>query len=796
MEICVEDYISRIPGLFAYIGTEGTDSGVLHHSYDNIDGCYGKVPASVMIPYGCQMFFYDKTDFDENAVYVDVLSVPEVTGNEGYEHLRRFEYYKTSGDEVYSYYRKKNMLSAGRPVEYSTLMYLYYKYRDSKTVPVAFVNFVEYAIGKVKVERPSQISDMSIYDLVPDYIYLSQVRKLYTEYLTLSKSCSGGCEGLSKKSHDVCCACERYKRMGGDFFLMYLKSLLETSDERSEEMYNNSLSIGSGGYIPAIGVSLSISASVRDLGYSSSYVNELSLGIPVYDGDLVTYNGETYICCLTGTHVLRYYNDSGYYGQWLREQYGNVEIKGRFFRYDGSGFVELQNPVPGVNYMDSTSGYFNAETMMMEFDKAHFVLLRDYVTHVDMVNGYTPEQLSSDGFYFDGNKDGHSYLYGDFIANNSGELPQCEWTYSCFGEGDNPPVSIEQEMSAVSFDIDPLQVQSVTGDMVEFPEYVKYFDTVDNVMKYYWKSRTVLNSLADFDRYKISGYSDSKLKSLRRFVNYLNEAGFSEVPDFQSDWLYFYKSGYVTNIQVERDGVGNILRTTNDPRPQPTTPAPIDRYLVAYGDVITSITYNQDERTITFEYVLGAHLVAGLSNTTQNEDGDTIYIYTDFAYDEESDEGVKYMETYMYGEDGEIANLISNGDFENFTRLSTFSNSYQDQSDPSVTHDYYYQKMSFGMSSNLGTTDVSIVGGDVTYSYISSGFETYVPNGVDMLDAPVFKRDEFVGVSYEPLVDGDIRIDRGNGASVERHLKLGDVYTVVAMEEYANGGFFNIRKDE
>jgi hypothetical protein len=248
----------------------------------------------------------------------------------------------------------------------------------------------------------------------------------------------------------------------------------------------------------------------------------------------------------------------------------------------------------------------------------------------------------------------------------------------------------------------------------------------------------------------------------------------------------------VSNISLERDDMGNILRTTDMSVP---TIGSVDKYLVAHGDVITGIERDVVDKTVTFTYVLGCHLKAKLiSNSDGN--GNEVYSYSNFQYDDESTDGVTYTETYGYNEGSDLDNislLSDDNDFSNYVTLSSYQ-SFLASTNPDHSN-CYYKKFPFITSANTTTTIVPIMGTDISYSYQVSGFETKVPNSLDMLNAPVFKKDEFVGVSYEPDVNGDIRIDRGNAASRERHLKLGDVMTVDAMENYSNGGFFNIRND-
>lgn len=71
-----------------------------------------------------------------------------------------------------------------------------------------------------------------------------------------------------------------------------------------------------------------------------------------------------------------------------------------------------------------------------------------------------------------------------------------------------------------------------------------------------------------------------------------------------------------------------------------------------------------------------------------------------------------------------------------------------------------------------------------TYSSVD-GMDEY--NGLDVY--PTFQENYNIGVSSIPTVDSDINIDRGNNAAFEKHLKIGEVKSLEALENYTNGYF-------
>ena len=60
-------------------------------------------------------------------------------------------------------------------------------------------------------------------------------------------------------------------------------------------------------------------------------------------------------------------------------------------------------------------------------------------------------------------------------------------------------------------------------------------------------------------------------------------------------------------------------------------------------------------------------------------------------------------------------------------------------------------------------------------------------NGLDAY--PTFQDAYNIGISSLPIVDSDVNIDRGNNAAFEKHLKIGEVTSLEALENYTNGYF-------
>ena len=296
------------------------------------------------------------------------------------------------------------------------------------------------------------------------------------------------------------------------------------------------------------------------------------------------------------------------------------------------------------------------------------------------------------------------------------------------------------------------------------------------------------NILTDDKSYNLYGSADSKLKSLRKYKNYINGEDKEEKPSDDEDWLYFYRKGVVINYTTVTDNSGNIadIDKLAEGILEPATDV---NKLAAYGNVISNIEPDPDQtkRTITFEYYINAHLKA---TTMKNpidfdDDGNPLYKFDGFYFDEtDKYHGVKYTETYTYDEGGELDKLVNGQDTITFDE-------YVNDIDDSITT---YNKYPFRLTDSIVYYNKELPTQIVSIPFIKSDYETTIKNETDYLFAETFKTDYLGGITYKPTVDNNVRIDRGNYSAFERHLKLAEVKTLNDLVEYSNGSFFNVQK--
>ena len=328
--------------------------------------------------------------------------------------------------------------------------------------------------------------------------------------------------------------------------------------------------------------------------------------------------------------------------------------------------------------------------------------------------------------------------------------------------------------------------QNVSGE-----EYYGHFDTDNERLVFSSEDVTELKPQLDRsfsedeDVITINQKSDSKLKSLRRYSSYTNEFGEQKEPEEDEDWLYFYTVGMVRNLRTKNDELGNIGLYDETEPPVGT----VVKSLIAYGDVVESITANIADCKITITYVTGAHLKAELIKKGFDDDRNPQYYYGDFEIDKDGTYskncGITYTETYDFERDGDLYKLV-NGELD-----FSFSDYIED-----VGHIKRFTDMVFPFftgNSKL-SYDKQIDTKKKEVIYLNSDLEYKKTFGIDVFDAEIFKGDYLMGIHFKPVVENNVNIDRGKNAAFERHIKLGEVKTLQDMENYQNGGFFNIKE--
>ena len=283
--------------------------------------------------------------------------------------------------------------------------------------------------------------------------------------------------------------------------------------------------------------------------------------------------------------------------------------------------------------------------------------------------------------------------------------------------------------------------------------------------------------------------TDSKLSDLHRFVTYYNDDGVAERPSDGFDWLFYYRVGTILNIRTINDDLGNIIKLSK--AMQGIKEACDDgNDLAAYGDFIQNIEVDTEEHKIKFIYRIGVHLKSMTAPIqTTDDDGNKLYNWKKFVWDENDKIGIKYEEEYNYEEEGDLDKLIK-GEFtiqmENGIQSFSFNEYINGKYDKMLTT-YKFEFITINNSFNY---DKTIAHQNVNIVSTLTDLQIYRKDYDEFLNSPLIREEYLNGITYKPTKDIDVHIERGSTSAFEKHIAFGEVKTLDDMIDYKNGSFF------
>lgn len=321
IKISWENMISRIPGLFAYIDFNEVGEKRLHVATDSNDGCYGRIVENIVLPcyaydtqsgvyvirHGLTEYEYDKLDkkLKSNYVFNNETGINRRVMIDGNIIIMPVLYYLIENTISIDEFNNLNtlekskyvilfpaLLKNGETYTYRTIIDLYYKIKHDgvETRNEAFINFIDRGIGRYVIGKSDK------YDLRPEVIYLSNARHIYNRMIKMKKQCNfyDKNKGLFDNDKDMCCLCDKFRRMGGDDFIMLLENRLIPMAERIAKQYFNLTSNIENEL--SNDISLIITNTLHDNGLLSSTIRDWEAGKHYIVGDKVRYNNAIYIC--------------------------------------------------------------------------------------------------------------------------------------------------------------------------------------------------------------------------------------------------------------------------------------------------------------------------------------------------------------------------------------------------------------------------------------------------------------------------------------------------------------------
>lgn len=496
-------------------------------------------------------------------------------------------------------------------------------------------------------------------------------------------------------------------------------------------------------------------------------------------------------------------------------------------RYINMGGDDLRDYVGSLieEYKEISDEYFgyadNEKSMTLDFDidlvssYDDMGIMDSYITEwIPYKQYYKGDRVFYNGEIWHYQTDNTGYFYEDV----AGSIWRCkEDNTGYFYEDALKVVFSDKYFEKINnvFEKIDIQYENIEdGTILTNDDYQKQYNTLQNEeKKSEFKSKYKLyspQSLIDISKntFKLNGQTDSKLKDLRRLVTYMNDDNIGEKPQKGYDWLFYYRIGNIYNISTLNDDLGNILNLDGE-----TIANEKDgNNLMAYGDVITNIKANEEENTITFEYIINAHLIGHNYSSQLDEDKNTIHYWKDFTPEENT--GVKYTETYNYAEGSDLDKLIK----REFKLVPDYTEEGEEKYDEiQFTFDDYVNgkyddnlksfKFEFITFNNELNYSKTIANQDVNITSILTDFEVFKNDNDEFMEVhsmneenlndkgiSMYRHDYFNGITYAPTKKIDVYIERGSTSCFQQHIAFGEIKTINDMTEYRNNSFFKINE--
>lgn len=147
-----------------------------------------------------------------------------------------------------------------------------------------------------------------------------------------------------------------------------------------------------------------------------------------------------------------------------------------------------------------------------------------------------------------------------------------------------------------------------------------------------------------------------------------------------------------------------------------------------------------------------------------------------------------------------IWSLVAKDKFKDYIE-GKFDREYKpdDMTEEDTDAPYYYrlyEKMEFYTGDNIYSYNIRIGNRINKVPFLRTNFTTTVDiTHVDIEERPLIRYDYYNGVNFQPSVNEDVYIERGVTQAFEKHIKFSEIKTFEDLENYANGGFFVISKE-
>ena len=596
-----------------------------------------------------------------------------------------------------------------------------------------------------------------------------------------------------------CCDYKEYIDKGGDEFYEWLKLQKEIINTPKHE-------------IPNIVLTLLIENNIDDLGIMSSNVKNWEEGEIVsgvtkdnsvkYDGFLTLYNNNVWKSTNTSS-------TSGY-----DEKYKEIFFKKDSWDKVGYETINNVNTLSNIELNNNVYEIKNNECVLIDnllflvqnveiikFNKTYYYVYRnDYNIPYIKINGHIQHLIfdkATKKYYLKNNNNKLSYIKLEkaikykgtyyFKKKNNIEIKKnnCLFIYPIYKQyvKCNDFYYIIKDNELYKFNNYKISEEKRNGYVTIYnADYDKVIINVDiNINDSLIR---ILSPFKELSNDEVSGYTDSKLDSLKPLRKCFDDVG-NELPGMfiktendtfiqpkeNSTLDIYFHVGDTSDFEIKKDDDGNVEVDAN-------------KNPLYYGNIIIDIEfYFKDVNGNVIEITRSKNI----NDTLQSKQNNTSYAYED---------NISCVITYLIGAvltqkidgDNTIYEYDSNNSFgieyKDYVHLIKKETTYFMTTD--ISYPIYYWEFEYEYNNT------------VLYDYNEKKVETkrtyfrYKLNKKEDLDElmpsiPLIKEEMYNGITTQPIVKRNVNIDRGNSASLDKHLRLTEIGTMEALENYGNG---------
>lgn len=811
-KVSYEKMISRLPAMFAYLDIDEQGTCKIVKATNGKQGDYGRIIANV---------YYDKNIVDK--------------GEE-----KPFEYECKDGTKL--------KITNGEKT-YRTLIEAYYKAikdkewerKEDGTYDNPFLAFMEKGIGLKYVGWSEEVSKneecrrgvttMKKFPLAPDYIYLGEAKTLYNKMVQMKKQL------IFWKEHTKLCAEDKkyYQRLKEEFemrngnkLIDELPKLIEEAEVVATEYLEYTLKPDPSDNNKLIETNLTLDFNVnlvntiKDLGLVTPYIEEWVAGKRYYEEDVV------------------YHIDGNGYGMtWYCKPSEEDAKKDEFGR-------------------PYTEGFYEENTELIFFDDGSTITIGG--EEIETPTNWIPQSLNwvKRNERFICKKCGRVYeeKKPDACKCGSKEFNQHKYV----GKQEGTKViegTCNSHLTSLRRFATYLNRKDEVETPDNYTDWLWYYrkgmvmnreekyDEMGNLAVMYGKEEGHFDGVEAI----VVGDNHTNIKFDKDNKTVLNLAAWGDViTDITANndrvdggtitftyWLGVHLKAEIDD-RSEGDKKTYVVKTP--------FVGNFDNYKIQFsrGDIITQEEYEKIKNDVE-------KYCEKVKWYSQDDDGNYKYYFKNFEADTTSpygaNHGVKYTETYIYykgnpsyevikpfinGEDYEEGDIIP---YDKYKELSVdnkkkckpveetiwslrdsgkdkfeayingeFDREYKPDgiTEEDADAPYYYRlydKMEFYTGDNIYSYNIRIGNRINKVPFLRTNFTTTVDiKHVDIEERPLIRYDYYNGVSFQPSVNEDVYVERGVTQAFEKHIKFSEIKTFEDLENYANGGFFVISKED